>query len=326
MEEDILRHLAGETDDLEARRVDRWRAASEANRSRYLEIQTVWQRTDLEPMHRTRPPSVERIVREAERRRGRGRVRAVRRAPGRFRSVGYALGVAVAGVLVLFLFVDRGSTALQPPLAPVEAVTPGEETVTMALSDGSVVRVDRGSTVEVTPRTDRREVRLTGRAFFAVSQHEAPFVVHAGTGSVTVHGTRFEVREEGDGLRVVVVEGRVRVTSTSGAGVDVVAGEVARLSGDGTARVSRVDEVWALLDWTGGLLLFQETPLGEVAREVARHFDRPVTLTDPGLAERRITAWFGDERWEEVVSDICLVAGLACSVRQDGATLGRMSR
>src|SRR3546814_13380985 len=54
--------------------------------------------------------------------------------------------------------------------------------------------------------------RSRGEAYFEV-KHDAgrPFVVWAGERKVTVLGTRFSVRRDGDKVRVAVVEGKVRV-------------------------------------------------------------------------------------------------------------------
>ena len=321
MDESILRYLAGDADQLERRRLERWIEASDANRARFHEIQGVWTRTDLGPRPPGPPPDVRVVVEEAERRRASG---TQRRRRHRGRRLAAALGLATAAAVVAVLL-PTGEAMEDGPalLEPVASVTGVGQAVTMSLSDGSVLRLAPGSSVDIPPTMDRREVVLSGRAFFAVAEEETPFVVRTAAGTVTVHGTRFEVREQETGVRVVVVEGRVRLASTSGAEVEVLSGEVADVSEGRPPRVTRASDVWALLDWEGGILLFQETPLGEVAQELTRHFSRRVTLADRTLAARRITAWFGEETLDEVVADLCLVAGVACTTTEDGAVLGR---
>jgi transmembrane sensor len=191
--------------------------------------------------------------------------------------------------------------------------------VTMVLSDGSVVRFRPGTQVQFPPSADRHVV-LSGTAFFAVASGERPFVVETDGGEVTVHGTRFEVRSEGTETRVVVVEGVVGLSGAAGS-AEVSAGQVAYVTKGSAPRVLDRDDPWSLLEWEGGLLLFQETPLAEVADELGRHFGRRVRL-DQAVAERRITAWFGDEPWEEVVSALCLVAGARCEVGDSVVTMG----
>lgn len=193
--------------------------------------------------------------------------------------------------------------------------------MTVALADGTVVRLAAGSTLRFAADAERREAWLTGRAFFGV-RHEAerPFVVHTDLGQTRVLGTRFEVRHSDDELRVVVVEGRVSVSGSSGRSTDVNPGQVVRLGANGDFSLT-TEDVQALLDWEQGLLVFQATPLSTVADELDRHFGVGVDLR-ADLAERRITAWFDDEPLEEVVSSICLVVGVPCTVDRDSVFVG----
>src|SRR6202035_408397 len=73
--------------------------------------------------------------------------------------------------------------------------------------------------VELTPQ--ERHIRLDdGEAFFEVA-HDAgrPFVVQVGNTRVIAVGTKFSVRRNGDDIRVVVTEGKVRVESRLAVGV-----------------------------------------------------------------------------------------------------------
>ncbi|MEQ9400674.1 MAG: FecR domain-containing protein [Longimicrobiales bacterium] len=321
MDELILRHLQGETSDIEARSLERWRAHAPENERHYQSVRRVWGLTVPEPGASVPPPALDAVIAEAEARRRQDRGRSQRRAVLRSPWTGYTLAAAAVAALALFATTDRGAAPAPPALVPVESASGAGDVMTMALSDGSVVRLARASSVEFPPDDGVRRVRLDGRAFFAVAEGEMPFVVSTRDAEVRVHGTRFEVRQDGEGLRVVVVEGRVGVESSAGR-VDLGPGEVAWVAGRQAPRVMTADP-WALLEWDVGLLVFQETPLADVAREVERHFGRPVRLADPSLGPRRITAWFDDEPLEEVVGAVCLVAGVRCTVDVDGVAVGR---
>ena len=73
-------------------------------------------------------------------------------------------------------------------------------------------------------------------------------------------------------------------------------------------------DVWDLLDWSGGLLIFQRTPLARVMEEVSAHFGIAVNLHDSIVAERTVTAWFEEETVEEVVGTVCQVVGAVCTI------------
>ncbi|HKJ01554.1 MAG TPA: FecR domain-containing protein [Longimicrobiales bacterium] len=310
MDDLILKVVTGNATDLECHQVERWRRESAANERRYQEERRLWDAVGALPRAGTHPaPDVADLTAAAEGRRGRHGARARRRAVMRSPWLGYG---AAAAVVALVSLAVEGRLHPEPAglLAPVGSSSTAGTVVTMDLSDGSVIRLAPSTRVDFPPTRNRREVTLEGRAFFAVARGEVPFVVRTAAGSVTVHGTRFEVRAQDDQTRLVVLEGDVRLQGEGG-GVDVGPGQVAYLVRGAAPSVVDLDDVWSLLDWGDGMLVYQATPLGQVAREVGRHFGREVRV-DPSLAARRITAWFQDETLDEVVSAVCVVAGARC--------------
>jgi transmembrane sensor len=198
----------------------------------------------------------------------------------------------------------------------------GTESLTVTLGDGSFARLAQGSRMEEWAADGAREVSLEGKAFFAVSRNEErPFLVRTEGGRVRVLGTRFEVLQEGESLRVVVVEGRVAVSNEAGS-VEVGAGEAAWIDGKEVPRAEAVQDLYAMLSWNDGFLVFQGTPLAQVAEEVARHYGRPLTVEENEVGQRRITAWFQGEPFEEVAQSLCLATGTVCTVVEDGIAIG----
>jgi transmembrane sensor len=319
MDELIVRHMNGETTDLEEHTLRRWRTESPDHERKYREVAGLWRLSSEGGGEVVGPPAVGSIVAEAERRRHAESLRTKRRKALRSPWLGYGLGAAAVLTLLTFMLVDREGDAGGSLLSPVESHASAGDVVTMSLSDGSVLRLAASTTVEFPRAEDRREVALAGRAFFAVASSPEPFVVHTALGDVTAHGTRFEVSVQQSEIRVVVVEGVVSL-GRSDISAEVIAGQVAYLSEDTGVRVVSRDDVWSLLDWTGGLLLFQATPLSEVAEELERHFGLDVILAEE-LASLRITAWFADEGVEEVVSAICVVAGAECRIDDASITI-----
>jgi transmembrane sensor len=234
-------------------------------------------------------------------------------------------GVAAAAVVVLiFSTLPRDADIGSPnqALYPVESSSGIGDITTMGLSDGSVMRMVPETRVEFPAAVDHREVVLEGRAFFAVAEGPIPFVVRTHMGEVRVQGTRFEVLTNGDQLRLVVVEGSVRLEGRGGS-AEVSSGQVAYLELGSAPRVVDHSDVWSVLEWTDGLLIYESTPLSLVAEELSRHFERDVTIVDQALGRLRITAWFDDESIEEVISAVCLVAGVPCEVSETDVTIGR---
>lgn len=323
MDELIVKRLRGEATDIEIRQLDHWRAESQENEWAYRAFIGLWNETGEPAPAAVRPaPAAEEVVREANARRARKQARGARRRV--LKSPWAAVGLtAAAAVLVLWMIPsDTARDTATPGLFPVESSTSPQEITTLSLSDGSVLRVTPETRANFPAAADRREVVLEGRAFFAVAENPIPFVVRTLVGEVIVHGTRFEVQVSGDHLRLVVVEGTVRLGSGGGA-PEVRSGQVAYLDRGSQPRIVDHTDVWSVLEWPNGLLIFEATPLSRVAEELSRYFRRDVTVVGDTIRELRITAWFEDESMEEVVSAVCVVAAVPCEVGETEVTIGR---
>lgn len=330
MDEHIFETLSGNATPSVEDRVRRWRETSPENEAYYQSIALIWTATAPEPVVEAAAPVDPRdIIAEADRRReadpgggvvplARARARRsgwrTRLAPG----LAIAAGLAAVAVSVRLFTADR--SAPEPPVSR----TAGELAPrTLVLDDGSFVRLAAGSRIESFVAESERAVTLTGRAFFAVAHDAArPFVVRAGTAETRVLGTRFEVAQSDGAVRTIVVDGLVAVSNELGE-VEADAGSVAHAVTGSAPTTERPADLRDLLDWPGGLLLFQGTPLARVAEEVAAFFGRSVVVEDETLRTLRISGSFEQESFEEVVEALCEAAGAACSTTTDGAVMSR---
>jgi len=204
-----------------------------------------------------------------------------------------------------------------------EFVTGRAETVTAKLGDGSVVRLGPNSVLRVIAGRTGRDVFLNGRAFFAVARiPDRPFRVLTRAGVARVMGTRFEAKVDGEDLRVVVLEGRVHLVGDD-ASRDVAAGQMSVVTRGAVAAPVAVDDVRPMLDWLGRFIVFQSTPLRDVAVELERQYGIRVRVEDAELARETVTGWYADRRFEEVFAVVCGVLRAECAVRDGIATIRR---
>jgi len=145
-----------------------------------------------------------------------------------------------------------------------------------------------------------RAVQLEGEAYFAVTHDAArPFAVHTARAVARDLGTRFVVRAYGDepATDVVVAEGSVAVAHPSSRD-SVILGARERATVTAGGRVVRTSGVGlpAYLDWTEGRLVFDRTPLRDVARRLERWYGIEIRLADSALGNRRLTATLESEQ------------------------------
>lgn len=171
----------------------------------------------------------------------------------------------------------------------------------IALPDGSQLRLDTATRVEVAYHRDRREVRLLdGQAFFSVQADAArPFQVRAGPVRVTVVGTRFSVRHTPgqpgqDGVQVAVEQGQVRVARDPAAGdpgaLLLTAGQ--SLDTDAAGRFGLLVNLPGspVATWREQRLSFLDIPLAQALAELERYADTGLVVRDPAVAALRLTA------------------------------------
>jgi transmembrane sensor len=289
MEDLITRVLSGEASDAERRSVERWRRECAEHERSFQESLHTWRLAALHDSQQPipAPPSVERIVEAATRRR---EYATPLTTPSRRGHVWRWTAAAA----VLLAAAGLGTLALLRTTAPIAQTGP-EDSRTITSGD------------------DSRTVRLDGVAFFGVATDTShPFAVETRAGRAEALGTRFEIRAGADSLRLLVVEGRVGLAA-AGRRVEARAGELSRITGEAPSQPEDVD-VWQLLDWPQGLLIFQATPLRRALQEVAAQFGTEVVITDSTLARRTVTAWFENETMDEIVATICQAVGASCTV------------
>ena len=176
------------------------------------------------------------------------------------------------------------------------------------IKDGSIVTLNTDSGIRVAVTETERRVDLEkGEAFFEIAKDpKRPFVVQAGAARIIAVGTKFSVRREGDDVRVIVTEGRVRVehagprqraqTTLISAGSVALAGESGVLVED-----RALAEVEDRLSWRHGFVIFHETPLADAVAEFNRYNTRQIVIANRALESIRIGGTFRTENVEAFV-------------------------
>ncbi len=212
-----------------------------------------------------------------------------------------AAGVAVA-VVGAGLWLMQPRTAPEAPVvrapAPVTQVyqTAAGQRTTVVLPDGSIAELDTRSRLRVTYTPDARRLQLeAGQALFEVAKGKpGPFIVTAGDRTIVAHGTRFDVRVAPRGVQVALIEGKVAVSAE--AAPDVPAVEMAPsdlLTVDaGKVRMRRVQNIERFTSWREGVVVFENTTLGEAIAEINRYTEQRIVLSDNDLASQRLSGAF----------------------------------
>ncbi|WP_444923361.1 FecR family protein [Microbulbifer sp. DLAB2-AF] len=169
---------------------------------------------------------------------------------------------------------------------------------TISLPDGSEVMLNSNSEFSVSySRKERQTQLLRGEAFFDVARQTArPFTVAAGSASIRVLGTEFNVELNPKNTRVSVTEGKVSVSETEKTpgltpdSVTLIKNQKVSVSDQGLTQVQRTSPEEAT-DWTRGILVFERTPLKEALQELNRYLATPVVAA-PQIEGRLVSGTF----------------------------------
>lgn len=170
----------------------------------------------------------------------------------------------------------------------------GSKVIDMALSDGSHVWLNAGSslTYPVAFMGKERKVAITGEAYFEIAPDASkPFYVNKGSATVKVLGTRFNVDayDDDENIKVTLIQGSVKVLNTSetnpaadkktaagqnpAEGIILTPGQQAAITKDNPIRIVPNPDLEAVMAWKDGLFNFNKVSLQDVMRQLSRWYD-----------------------------------------------------
>jgi transmembrane sensor len=285
-----------------------WLAESTLHRVALLRLEAAWQRADrlraLQSAPRTAPEAPPR-----------SRLARIARPALRRWMAGAAVALMLAGGVLTVL--QRGDEAQQ------YATEVGKrESVTLA--DGSQLTLNTATRLQARVNGQQRQVWLEqGEAFFDIAHDAArPFVVMAGAQRITVLGTKFSLRRDGDRLQVAVLEGRVQVqpaqAGAASAPATVLARADAAVADARNVLVTRKTpaQLDASLGWLKGKLVFDQMTLAEAAQQFNRYSRKKLVVADAAAAQIRIGGVFDADNMEAFAR--LLHAGFGLEVQQQG--------
>jgi transmembrane sensor len=222
--------------------------------------------------------------------------------------------VVVAGGALMLRAFNAPAPARVPSPVMHTATTGPRQRDTLRLEDGTRVVLGANSTLRypVPFAGGSREVSLAGEGYFEVTHDtQHPFRVHAGHATAEDLGTSFGVRVNAadSSVQVVVADGMVALggakTPLARAAV-LRRNELGMLANGSTVASVRQVNADVYLGWAKGRLVFDETPLSEVAAQLARWYGVEVRVTDTAHASR-LSATFTNESLSEVLAALAPV-------------------
>lgn len=185
---------------------------------------------------------------------------------------------------------------------------------TVNLSDGTMILLNSGSTIEFPDSFQTasvREVKLNGEAFFEVAENpEKPFVVKTENVRTTVLGTSFNVNSYAfnTAISVTVRTGRVRVKTSPENGVCMAMAlgpnekmEYNRKDGSFSKHFAENEDY---MDWKNGIIRFDDIDLLEVSKTLSRWYGVHIVFVNESLQNCHLTARYENATLQVVLESI----------------------
>ena len=179
----------------------------------------------------------------------------------------------------------------------------------IVLPDSSMVRLNGASSLTVPAQfsADTRELFLSGEGFFEIQHHEDwPMIIHTSRGvEIKVLGTTFDLSayDNDESVKLTLIEGNVIVREEKTGSEHVVRPfqeiKVAARQEDAEPVAAKPEiktvNVQQNTAWVNGELVFDNTPMPEIVKQLERWYGVHVHIVDPDVLNYRLTATFTTE-------------------------------
>lgn len=244
------------------------------------------------------------------------------------------LGLKIAATVVLFIlvgftvywFTSIESSEMVENTKFIERSNPARKRSVFQLPDGSKVHLNVASTIKIPEvfSIDRREVFLTGEAFFEVKKDtQKPFIVHSGEITTRVMGTSFNVKSfpEDQTCEVVVATGLVSVSNQK----DSASQQRIQLKPDQQAIFDKSQANFEKYDvnaqdfqsWKEGILLYKNDPWPEIIRDLERWYGVEFSIRNDRLKQKVFTGEFPNMSLDQVLTGMSFSLDFQYTIQDD---------
>lgn len=311
MDELLIKYLLKETDSAEQVEIQRWLTEEEANQRYFNQFKLIWEESK-------KLESISTVDEHAAWVRFKQRVEPVvpeKKVIPLFTPLRYAaVLVTMLGVAWLaYSFLKTSNSN------PIVALHSGNEVVTKTLADGSVVTLNKNSTISFPEEFngDTRLVTLTGEAFFDITPNKTkPFLIESGDVTVKVVGTSFNVKNSTSKTVVTVETGQVEVTQKTHL-IKLSPGERGTLLSNGATPTKQAVSDTFYNFYRTKELVCDNTPLWKIVELLNEQSPRQIIIANDELLNLPISTTFRNQSTDSILAIISQTLGIRVEHKED---------
>jgi len=219
------------------------------------------------------------------------------------------------------VMIAAGIWALYPK--PVEkklvVYVPKEQQNRVVLPDSSIVWLNADSKLQYNDGPQRREVTLSGEAFFDVKKGDRPFVVKAGGSTTTVLGTSFNIKAyNGEPTAITVASGKIRVEDERKHITILTANKQITLKKVTDSIAERTVNATVYHAWIKGGFEVNNETFESIANMLSRKYDVVFHFENDALKQCTFIASFDEHTpMERILELLCKINNSTFRISQD---------
>ena len=346
----ILRYLIGEASEQEMMQMQEWLKANKENRQLFARHKKIWTGSKAFAEYNTNKCLNDRKIIDlkignAELHK---RLDKINRRIRIFTSAA-SIALFVGLTSLLYVMQQDKSTQQQQYYAGGDIEVPYGSKSLITLPDGSRVWVNAGSKISYPADfgVTSRNVYLTGEAYFdVVKKEDIPFFVNTDILIIKVYGTAFNVKayKDDEGVETMLDRGAITIIRNDAPEHEISIEpkqkvtirrekpplqDSCRQSSSTTTstlqakklEIQEVKSAEVVTAWKDNRLVFDEEPLGLLAKQLERRYNVQIRFTNEKIKSVRYTAAIKEIPIEQVLEAISLSAPISYRIKGTEVTL-----
>ncbi len=304
----LVKYLLGEADALERQMAIDWINAHPDNERYFAQFNFIWDESRQLACNTTLDENAawERFAARAQQAEQAPPVaNKIPLRPGLWAKAAAVLAIIALGSwLAWFLFA--------PPKGDLLLVSSGNNTLIDTLPDGSVITLNKNSSISYPAAfTARiRSVKLTGEAFFSIAHDKAkPFIIDAGTASIKVVGTTFNVKTTVAKTEIIVESGIVEVSKNEKA-IRLIKNQKAIVTSEGAEPEIEHNTDMLYNYYRTNEFVCDNTPLWKLTEILNEAFGVSIYIATPEARDMPLTVTFQHEQLEDILKVVATTLNL----------------
>jgi len=209
--------------------------------------------------------------------------------------------LAIVGEAIAWLIRPTDHRTPAPVVAALtKSSTERSEYKYLLLPDSTQVWLNASSTLEFPQhfKTDKREVTLSGEAYFDVRHSEnAPFIIHTGKIATTVLGTSFNIKAYPDRQHIIVSvsTGKVKVSYNNTSLATLIKGQQVKVNSQLNTVEEKKIAPAEVAAWQKGNMSYDDEALEDIVADMERLYNVKIRIDNDAIRTLRVSTSFRRE-------------------------------